>query len=187
MSLSVQCLRSVAVNMTSMPRSELQYLPNHYQEQFRPESFIQVKFNLWPRHIRGESTILGVKKDMIISEVLLLLRQKLKLGSDLKVNVLKNCIHLEDDDILQTENEDYDCVFSSCKPLTNISCLAGNPKRDLPTATMKDVSICILQPMRNKAKATVTFSFAFSRSLPRLHVIDLYSDWLIYVCCDWSD
>lgn len=143
-SLSVQCLRSVAVNMSSMPRSELQYLPNHYQEQFRPESFIQVKFNLWPRHIRGESTILALKKDMIISEVLLLLRQKLKLGSDLKVDVFKNCTHMEDDDVLQTEDEDYDCVIKSCKPLTNILCLAGNPKRDLPTATMKDVSICIL-------------------------------------------
>ena len=126
-----------------MPLSELQYLPNHYKEQFQPELFIQVKFHLWPRHIRAESTILAVKKDMIISEVLLLLRQKLKLGSELEVNVFKNCIHMEDDDVLQTENEDYDCVFSSCKPMTNVSCLAGYPKRDFLTASKKDVSICI--------------------------------------------
>ncbi|KAJ7340192.1 hypothetical protein OS493_002923 [Desmophyllum pertusum] len=57
-SLVVQCLRSVVINMESMPRNELQYLPNPYQELFLPDSsFVQTKFNLWPRHVRGEALL----------------------------------------------------------------------------------------------------------------------------------
>ena len=127
--------------MESMPCSEFQYIPSHYQDLLLPESFIHVKFNLWPRHIRGESTILAVKKDMIISEVLLLLKQKIKLESDLKVCVFKGCLQMEDDGTLQTENASYDCVFASCKLVSNISCLAGESKRDLRASSNKDVSI----------------------------------------------
>jgi len=130
--------------MESMPCSEFQYIPSHYQDLLLPESFIHVKFNLWPRHIRGESTILAVKKDMIISEVLLLLRQKFKLESDLKVCVFKDCLQMEDDDTLQTENADYYCVFASCKLVSNISCLAGESKRDLRASSNKDVIVASL-------------------------------------------
>lgn len=137
-SLAVQCLRSVVVNLTNVPSRELQYLPNHYREHFRWEAFIQVKFKLWPRHIRGDNIILAVKKDMVISEVLLLLGQKLKLGSDLKVQVFQNCLHMEDDDLLQTESGDYNCVFSSCKPMAHIS--HSDYKQDLRAASNNDVS-----------------------------------------------
>ena len=152
MSLAVQCLRSVVVNLTSMPSRELQFLPSHYQEHLRSESFTQVKFQLWPRHIRGDSIILAVKKDMIISEVLLLLGQKLKLGSDLKVQVFQNCLHMEDDDLLQTESGDYNCVFSSCKPLAqNSDC-----KQDLLAASNNDVSIYISFLQMEKTSEIVT-------------------------------
>ena len=129
------------MNMPRMPWSEFQYLPSHYQEYLLPESFNEVKFNLWPRHIRGERTVLAVKKDMVISEVLLLLKHKLKLGSGLKVDLFKNCLQIEDDDILQTENGDYDCVFSSSRLLTSISCVPEESKRALRTTSHKDVSI----------------------------------------------
>lgn len=139
-SLAVQCLRSVVVNLTNVPSRELQYLPNHYQEHFRWEPFIQVKFKLWPRHIRGDNIILAVKKDMVISEVLLLLGQKLKLESDLKVQVFQNCLHMEDDDLLQTESGDYNCVFSLCKPMDDISHQISDYKQDLRAASNNDVS-----------------------------------------------
>ena len=140
--LAVQCLRSVVINMESMPWSEIQYLPIHYQEHVLPESFIQVTFNLWPKHIRGESTLLPVKTDMIISEVLLLLRQKLTLENELTARLFQNNLPLEDDDVFQTDIGDYDCVFSaSCKLPISISRVAEESKRDWRTASDKDVSI----------------------------------------------
>ena len=144
-SLVVQCLRSVVINMESMPRNELQYLPNPYQELFLPDSsFVQTKFNLWPRHVRGGSTTLMVKQDMIISEIQLLLRQKLQLGSDWEVHVFKRSLPLEDDEVFQEEKGGYDCVFTSSKLPTNISSLAariGKSQEVLSTTSNKDVSI----------------------------------------------
>ena len=131
-SLTVQCLRSVVVNMGNMRRSDLQYLPNRYHEHLRKESFIEVQFHLWPRSVRGESITLFVKKGVIISEILLLLESKLSLRNNLEVNLFKNCVRLEDDDFLQTDLGSLDCVFSSCKPMASIS----------PLTSTKDVSIC---------------------------------------------
>lgn len=130
-SLTVQCLRSVVVNMAKMNPSELRYLPNNYREQFCPKSFAEVLFHLWPRNIRGDSIVLAVKKGMIISEVLFLLEGKLKLEREFEFQLFKNCVPLEDDDFLQTDLGSYDCVFSSCKPLVNVT----------PSTSAKDVCI----------------------------------------------
>ena len=130
-SLTVQCLRSVVVNMAKMNPSELRYLPNNYREQFCPKSFTEVLFHLWPRNIRGDSIVLAVKKGMIISEVLFLLEGKLKLEREFEFQLFKNCVPLEDDDFLQTDLGSYDCVFSSCKPLVNVT----------PSTSAKDVCI----------------------------------------------
>lgn len=139
----MQCLRSVVINIESMPRNDLQYLPTPYQELFLPDNFIETKFKLWPRHLRGESTTLMVKNDMIISEILLLLKQKLRLGSDLEVRVFKRCLYLQEDDAFQEENGGYDCVFASSKLPTNIPSAAriGKPQGALRTTqSNKDVS-----------------------------------------------
>lgn len=133
-SLTVQCLRSVVVNMGNMRRSDLQYLPNRYHEHLRKESFIEVQFHLWPRSVRGESITLFVKKGMIISEILLLLESKLSLRNNLEVNLFKNCVRLEDDDFLPTDLGSLDCVFSSCKPMASIS----------PLTSTKDVIVASL-------------------------------------------
>lgn len=130
-SLTVQCLRSLVVNMGKINPSQLRYLPNHYREQFRPKSFTEVLFHLWPRNIRGDSIVLAVKKGMIISEVLFLLEGKLKLERELEVQLFKSCVPLEHDDFLQTDLGSYDCVFSSCKPLINVP----------PSTSAKDVCI----------------------------------------------
>lgn len=119
-SLVVQCLRSVVINMESLPRNELQYLPSPYQELVQPESFVETKFQLWPRYIRAESTTLMMKKGMIVGEILLLLRQKLQLGRDLEVRLFKSCLSLENDDVIQEENGDYGCVFVQSKMPTHI-------------------------------------------------------------------
>ena len=129
--LTVQCLRSVVVNMAKMNPSELRYLPSNYREQFCPKSFTKVLFHLWPRNIRGDSIVLGVKKGMIISEVLFLLEGKLKLEREFEVQLFKNCVPLEDDDFLQTDLGSYDCVFSSRKPLVKVT----------PSTSAKDVCI----------------------------------------------
>ena len=145
-SLVVQCLRSVVINMESMPWNELQYLPSPYQELAQPESFVQTKFKLWPRYIRGESTTLMIKKGMIVSEILLLLRQKLELGSDLEVCLFKSCLPLEEHDVIQEGNGDYGCVFVPSKIPTNISDAAQLGKsRDVirTTQSNKDVSITV--------------------------------------------
>ena len=130
--------------MERMPRIDLQCLPTPYQEVFLPEAVIQTKFKLWPRHFRGESITLMVKKDMIISEILLLLRQKLQLGSDLEMRLFKRCLPLEENDVFQEKNGGYDCVFASSKLPTNISSAARIGKSQLvsrTTQSSKDVSI----------------------------------------------
>ena len=68
---------------------------------------------------------------MIISEVLFLLEGKLKLEREFEFQLFKNCVPLEDDDFLQTDLGSYDCVFSSCKPLVNVT----------PSTSAKDVCI----------------------------------------------
>ena len=145
-SLVVQCLRSVVINMESMPRNELKYLPSPYQELVQPESFVQAKFKLWPRYIRGESTTVMAKKSMIVSEILLLLRQKLQLGSDSEVCLFKSCLPLEEDDVIQEENGDYGCVFVPSKMPKNIPGVARIGKsRDVTRTAQsnKDVSITV--------------------------------------------
>lgn len=145
-SLVVQCLRSVVINMESMPRNEINYLPSPYQELVQPESFVETKFQLWPRYIRVESTTLMTKKDMIVGEILLLLRKKLQLGNDVEVRLFKNCLPLEEDDVIQEENGDYDCVFVPSKMPTNISDAARIGKsRDVirTVRSNKDVSIAV--------------------------------------------
>ena len=145
-SLVVQCLRSVVINMDSMPRNELQYLPSPYQELVQPESFVETKFQLWPRYIRAESTTLMMKKGMIVSEILLLLRQKLQLGRDLEVRLFKCCLPLEKDDVIQEENGDYGCVFVPSKMPTHIMDTAQIGKsRDVirKAQSNKDVSIAV--------------------------------------------
>ena len=133
--------------MESMPKNELRYLPSPYQELVQPESFVQTKFKLWPRRIRGEITTVMVKKGMIVSEILLLLRQKLQLGSDLEVWLFKRCLRLEDDDEVQVANGcDYDCVFVPSQLSTNIPCAVQIGKsRDVirTTQSNKDVSIAV--------------------------------------------
>ena len=141
-SLVVQCLRSVVINMESMPRNELQYLPSPYRELFVPDSFIQAKFNLWPRNVKGENTTIMVKKEMIISEILLLLKHKLKLARDLEVRLFKSSLPLEDDDVFLEENGDYDCVIGSSKFPTDISSVARFERHHgvIRTGSKKDVS-----------------------------------------------
>ena len=138
-SLAVQCLRSAVLNISSIPGNQIMSLPIQYQEQLAPESFIEVIFNLWPRHVRGERTILAVKNHMVISEVLLLLRQKLKLASHLKVCLFRNCLPAEDDDILETKDVVYDCVFSTWRRVPTSETVKS--KQVFPTASNKDVSI----------------------------------------------
>ena len=138
-SLVAQCLRSAVLNIASIPRNQIQSLPIQFQEQLAPESFIEVTFNLWPRHVRGERIILAVKNDMIISEVLLLLRQKLKLASHLRVCFFRNCLPAEDDDILETKGVVYDCVFSTGHRVPTSETVES--MQIFPTASNKDVSI----------------------------------------------
>ena len=140
-SLVVQCLRSAVLNIASLPGNQIQSLPIQFQEQLAPESFIEVTFNLWPRHVRGERIILAVKNDMIISEVLLLLRRKLKLASHLRVCLFRNCLPAEDDDILETEGVVYDCVFSTWHRVPTSETVES--KQVFPTASNKDVSILL--------------------------------------------
>lgn len=140
-SLVVQCLRSAVLNIASISGNQIQSLPIQFQEQLAPESFIEVTFNLWPRHVRGERIILAVKNDMIISEVLLLLRQKLKLASHLRVYLFRNCLPAEDDDILETEGVVYDCVFSTWHRVPTSETVES--KQVFPTASNKDVSILL--------------------------------------------
>ena len=140
-SLVVQCLRSAVLNIASIPRNQIQSLPIQFQEQLAPESFIEVTFNLWPRYVRGERIILAVKNDMIISEVLLLLRQKLKLASHLRVCLFRNCLPAEDDDILETKGVVYDCVFSTWRRVPTSETVES--KQVFPTASNKDVSILL--------------------------------------------
>ena len=133
--------------MESMPRNELQYLPSPYQELVQPESFVQTKFKLWPRYIQGESKTLMVKKGMIGSEILLLLRQKLQLRSDLEVCLFESCLPLEEDDVILEGNGDYGCVFVPSNPPTNIPSAAwiGKPRDGIRTTqSNKDVSITML-------------------------------------------
>lgn len=142
-SLTVQCLRSVVVNMAKMNPSELRYLPNNYREQFCPKSFTEVLFHLWPRNIRGDSIVLAVKKGMIISEVLFLLEGKLKLEREFEFQLFKNCVPLEDDDFLQTDLGSYDCVFSSCKPLVNVT--PSTSAKDIIVASLVGVKMAEIQ------------------------------------------
>lgn len=85
-----------------------------------------------------------MKKGMIVSEILLLLRQKLQLGSDLEVCLFRSCLPLEEHDVIQEENGDYDCVFVPSKVQTNISdAVQIGESRDVirTTQSNKDVSI----------------------------------------------
>lgn len=87
-----------------------------------------------------------VKKGMIISEILLLLRQKLQLRSDLEMFLFKGCLPFEEDDVVQEENGDYGCVFVPAKLPTNISSAARIGKsQDVirTTQSNKDVSITV--------------------------------------------
>lgn len=133
--------------METMPRNDLQYLPSPYRELFLPEYFIQARFKLWPRHIRGESATLMVKKDMIISEIMLLLRQKLQLRSDEEVRVFTRCLPLEEEDVFQERNGGYDCVFASSKLSANTvnATQIGKSAQGVSRTTQsnKDVSIVL--------------------------------------------
>lgn len=147
--LTVQCLRSVVINMERMPKKELQYLPSPYRELFVPDSFIPVKFNLWPRHVfgKGESTILMVKKEMIISEVLLLLRQKLELKNDLDVCLFRRSLPVEEDEVIMDGNVYYDCVVSPSHGPTAIASavqlekhhgnIRASPNKEVRTRTLR--------------------------------------------------
>lgn len=163
--LTVQCLRSVVINMERMPKKELQYLPSPYRELFVPDSFIPVKFNLWPRHVfgKGESTILMVKKEMIISEVLLLLRQKLELKSDLDVCLFRRSLPVEEDEVIMDGNVYYDCVVSPSHSPTAIASavqlekhhgnIRAGPNKEVIIASlvgreMKELQINLSLPLR---------------------------------------
>lgn len=99
-----------------------------------------------------------MKKGTIVSEILLLLRQKLQLGSDLEVCLFKSCLPLEEHDVIQEENGDYDCVFNPSKIPTNISDAARIGKsRDvtLTTHSNKDVSIAVFRTTQSNKDLSI--------------------------------
>ena len=111
--LNVQCLRSVVIGMERIPFSELQLLPQSHQGLFPKDFLVQATFNLWPKNIKGESAVLTIRKGMIICELKILLRQKLKLAHLSKLRVFKHGIRLCDDDTLKEDSDLYDCVIES--------------------------------------------------------------------------
>ena len=88
-----------------------------------------------------------VKKEMIISEVLLLLRQKLELKNDLDVCLFRRSLPVEEDEVIMDGNVYYDCVVSPSHSPTAIASavqlekhhgnIRASPNKEVRTRTLR--------------------------------------------------
>ena len=141
--LRLQCLRSVFLNMERIPSKALQCLPSDIRDFFGESSFRRFKLNLWPSYVRGKHAVLSIKRNMIVSELALLVRQKLNLKSWLQTKFYKNHLPLESDDVCGDDDDDdvVDCIITSpwSKEHVTVSLHSGPGRSSL--SSQKQVSL----------------------------------------------
>ena len=141
--LRLQSLRSALLHVDHIRASSRLDLPADIRDFFDETSSFTMKLSLWPSYVRGESIVLPVKRGMLVCELALLVRTKLKLKAWFEMRFYQNCLPLDGDDSCVADEGAMGCLITSpwSKGLAGVSwCAPTSPTMAAQKQVMQTIA-----------------------------------------------